>query len=341
MSAPVAVLGAGNWGTGVAQLAALAGNDVRLWSRSAAQCEELNTAHTNKKYTGDAALSDRIVATTDLRAAVLGASPILMIVPSKAFREVARALGDFATPDLVLLHGTKGLERETHKRMSELLAEETCIRQLGVVSGPNIATEILAGKPAGTVVASHFPRVVEEGRRALAGPGLRLFTSDDVRGVEYAGAFKNVVAIAAGMADALAVGENAKAMLVTRGIAEMARLAAFLGASPHVFFGMAGLGDLITTCASPFSRNHRLGAALVKGLSLDEAVKSLGMVAEGVNTARAAHELVHGHHVDLPLFERVYRVVHHGLAPDAALRELMRLPVGIDIDRALFRPGAP
>ena len=333
MSANIAVLGAGNWGATVAQLVATAGHGVRLWTRSPEQRDELNAFHTNRRFTGEARLHPAIVATTDLAEAVTPATVVFVVVPSKGFREVARALGELARPDQVYLHGTKGLELGTHRRMSELLLEETCVRQLGVVSGPNIATELLRGLPAGTVIASKFPRVIQEGTRALASGVLRVFSNDDVTGVELAGAFKNVAAIAAGIADALEAGESAKAMLVTRAIGEMARLGAAMGAEPSTFFGMAGIGDLVVTCASPHSRNHRLGVALAEGATLEQAKARLGMVAEGVNTARTVHELARERGLELPLFEKMHEVLFEGLPPAEAVAQLMRRPPGRDVGR--------
>lgn len=337
---PVAVLGAGNWGTTVALLVTIAGRPVKLWTREVNQRDEINREHTNRRYTGDHTLPESLVATSDLADAVLGAELILDIIPSKGFRSVARELGTLVTPDQILVHGTKGLELGTHERMSEIVLQETCLRQIGVLSGPNIANEILQSLPAGTVVASRFPRVLEVATAALSSPRMRVFQNDDVLGVELAGAFKNVVAIAAGIAHAMGLGDNAKAMLVTRGITEMAKLAVALGAQPSTFFGMAGIGDLVVTCASPYSRNGRLGAALAQGKTLKEAQESLGMVAEGVNTARTMHELAREAHLDLPLTAHVFKVLYEGLAPRDALRELMAIPPSADVTR-LLRSEAP
>jgi glycerol-3-phosphate dehydrogenase (NAD(P)+) len=224
--------------------------------------------------------------------------------------------------------------------MSEIVCEETCARQIGALSGPNISAEIAQGKPAATVIASAFPRVVEASRRALSSEKLMVFASSDVAGVEICGALKNVVAIGAGMADELGVGDNAKAFLITRGMMEMMRLAAALGAEPLTLTGLAGIGDLMVTCASPLSRNHRIGVALARGEKLDDAVARLGMVAEGVYASRAARALASKHEVELPLFERIDRILHEGLAPRAALEELMRLPAGRDVPRFAASAGA-
>jgi glycerol-3-phosphate dehydrogenase (NAD(P)+) len=221
--------------------------------------------------------------------------------------------------------------------MSEILHEETCVRQLGVISGPNIAAEIARGEPAGTVIASHYPEVIRAAKVALSCDSLMVFYGKDVVGVELSSSLKNVIAIAAGIAAEMDVGENAKAFLVTRGLAEMMRIGVTLGAEPTTFSGLAGIGDLMVTCASQHSRNHRIGRALARGVPLQKAVDDLGMVAEGVPTSRVAHELARDIGVEAPLLEAVYRIVHEGLSPRDAVRELMRTPAGRDV--ALFQSG--
>jgi len=333
MTAELCVLGAGNWGTTLATLAAQAGRRVTLWSRDESQCAEIREQHTNARAVPGLALPASLHATSDLEQAAAGAEVILIVIPAQAFREVARALGEVLAPEQLVLHAAKGIETTSLRRMTEILAEETCALQIGVVSGPNIAGEIAEGKPAGTVVASHFPRVVDAARRMLGGPRMMVFHGDDVIGVELAGALKNIVAIAAGMATEMSVGENAKALLITRGLAEIQRLAVAMGAQPATFAGLAGIGDLMVTCQSPRSRNHRVGAALARGMTLDAAVASLGMVAEGVPTSHAAHELLRRHRIDAPLLERVHRVLYDGLSPHDGLDQLMRLPAGPDVSR--------
>jgi glycerol-3-phosphate dehydrogenase (NAD(P)+) len=244
---------------------------------------------------------------------------------------VCRELGELLRPEHLVVHGIKGLEAESHLRMSQVLLEETCVRQYGVLSGPNIANEVARGKPAGTVIATRFPRVAALVRRALACPQLRVFESADVCGVELLGALKNVIAIGAGMADQLGLGDNAKALLITRGLSEMMRLALVLGAEPATTAGLAGIGDLMVTCASPLSRNHRVGAALARGTRLDDALNEIGMVAEGVYASRAACELARRHGIEVPVFEHIQRVLHQGMSVDAALSALMELPTGHDL----------
>ena len=333
-----AVLGAGNWGTTLAHSIATNGLPVKLWTRDASQRDEINQAHTNARAVPGLRIADGVLATTALWDAIDDAEAVLIAIPSQAFREVCRAAGDVLRPEHLVLHATKGLENDSRKRMSEILLEETCVRQLGVVSGPNIAAEVAQGKPAGTVVASPFPRVIEHGRRALSSARMMVFAGTDVLGVELCGALKNVVAIAAGMADEMKVGDNAKAFLVTRGLAELMRLAFAMGAEPMTMTGLAGIGALMVTCASPMSRNHRVGVALARGASLDEAVASLGMVAEGVHASRSARVLAGIHGIEMPLFEHVDLVLHEGLPPTEAIASLMSLPAGRDVAR--FRGGA-
>lgn len=326
----VTVLGAGNWGTTLAMLAGRAGHEVTVYTRDAEQRDAILNGHVNPRALPGIALPDTLRATTSLEGALGGAELVLVAIPSQAFREVMRAAGTFLGADQVVVHGTKGLENGSNARMSTIVLEETPVRQLGVIAGPNIAPEVARGLPAATVIASPFPRAVRLVREALASDAFMIFAAEDMLGVELAGALKNVVAIAAGMADEMAVGDNAKAFLVTRGMSELMRLANAMGAEPTTMTGLAGIGDLMVTCQSPHSRNHRVGIALARGDTLDAAVARLGMVAEGVFAARAARDLARLHEVDMPLFERVHRVLYDGLTPKAALAELMRLPSGRD-----------
>jgi glycerol-3-phosphate dehydrogenase (NAD(P)+) len=325
------VLGAGNWGTVLAHLGASNGHAVCLWTRDARTRDEINERHTHRRAHPHLALAPTVRATCALSEALAGVDLILAALPSQAFRAVCRELGPHLCPEHLLVHGIKGLEAETHARMSQVLLEETCVRQFGVLAGPNIAAEIVQGKPAGTVVATRFPRVALLVRHALSCTQLRVFESDDVCGVELCGALKNVVAIAAGMADELALGDNAKAFLVTRGLSELMRLALALGAEPQTTAGLAGIGDLMVTCASPLSRNHRVGVALARGAHLDDVVRELGMVAEGVLASRAVRDLARARGLAMPLFEHIYRVLHEGLPVSQALAALLDMPTGRDV----------
>jgi glycerol-3-phosphate dehydrogenase (NAD(P)+) len=342
MSSPlrVTVLGAGNWGTTLGQVLARNGHATTLWSIDPEQCAEINRQHTNERALPGIALHPEIAAVNDLAEAVTAPDLIFVVLPSQALREVSRAFGDVARPEHRVVHGIKGLESETHLRMSQVLREETCVRQIGVLSGPNIATEIAHGKLAGTVIATRFPAIAALVRSALSGPQLRVFASTDVCGVELCGALKNVVAIAAGMLDELELGENAKAFMLTRGIAELMQLAFAMGAEPATTTGLAGLGDLMVTCASPLSRNHRLGVELARGVPLADALTRIGMVAEGVYASRSARMLAQQHGIAMPLFEHIDRVLHEGVPVLGALETLMQLPTGHDVPRVLRRPGA-
>jgi glycerol-3-phosphate dehydrogenase (NAD(P)+) len=333
-----AVLGAGNWGTTIAHLLATNGNAVRIYTRDAARRDEINERRTNRGAVPGLELAQGISAVADVAEALFGAELVFFVVPSQSFRDACRAAADALRPDHLVVHATKGLEMRTHLRMSEILLQETCVRQLGVLAGPNIAAEIARGLPAGTVVASAFPRVIDRARSALASPVLRVFAATDVQGVELCGALKNVVAIAAGMADELRVGDNAKAFLVTRGMAELTRLAFAMGAEASTMTGLAGIGDLMVTCASALSRNHRVGAALARGENLDDVVARLGMVAEGVYASSSAQALARVHGLDLPLFERIERVLSGELSASQALSELMSLPAGRDVPRLSKEP---
>ncbi len=337
----VAVLGAGNWGTTLAHLVAQNGHAVTLWTRDPAQRDEINERHTNARSVPGLAIAPGVRASNELREAMIGAAVVLVVVPTQAFREVCRAAGGILSPEQLVIHASKGLEEHTHRRMTEVLLEETCARQIGVLAGPNIAAEIAAGKPAGTVITSHFPSIVRVARSALSSERTMVFSGDDVLGVELAGALKNIVAIAAGIASEMQVGENAKAFLVTRGLAEMARLGVAMGARPLTFAGLAGVGDLMVTCASPQSRNNRVGRALARGQKLPDVLRGLGMVAEGVHASVSAHELAAIHHVDTPLLEHVYRVLYEGLSPERSVEELMRLPAGRDVGSVRGSSGLP
>jgi len=328
---PVAVIGAGNWGSTLAHLIGENGFPVRLWSRDEAQVREIESTRQNPRAMLGLTLSERVHADADMARAVSGASVVILVVPAQAMREVTCQLGDALSTEQIVVHASKGLELRSNKRMSQIIAEETCAKRIGVIAGPNIAAEIGAGSPAGTVVASRFPEVVHRTKRLLASNRFMVFAGSDVIGVELCGALKNVVAIAAGMATAMNVGENAFALLVTRGLAEITAIAASFGATPGTLAGLAGVGDLMVTCRSKHSRNHRVGEALARGDSLEEAVRAIGMVAEGVTTAIAARELAEQRQIRTPLLEQVHRVLYGGLSPSAALEELLRMPTGRDV----------
>ncbi len=332
----VTVLGGGSWGTAIAALIAHAGHPVTLWLRDRKRAAAMRRSRRNERYLPDLPLDRSIRITNDLVGAVRDVPTLVFVIPAKAFREVAAAVGDHLDPSQVAIHGTKGFEAATRERMSQILEQETCLKQIGVLSGPNIAPEIAGGLPAGAVIASRFPRVISETRRLMVSDRFRVYDSRDMVGVELAGALKNVIAIVSGAAAGMDLGENVRAMLITRGLAEIARLGSAMGADPLTFSGLAGMGDLVVTCASPLSRNHRVGRGMAEGKSLDEVVASLGMVAEGVGTTRIAYEFARERDIDAPMTTAVYRVLFEGLSSDVALAELMTRSPRPDMDPVLF-----
>lgn len=325
--APVGVIGCGSWGTTIAQLAARAGNEVRLWGRRQKVCDEINSTRRSLSYTGDVELDERITATAHLEE--LGACrPLFVVVPSQAFREVVRELGDHVDGAHLLIHATKGFELGTFRRMSEIILEETCCRKVGVLAGPNLSGEILAGQPAVTVVSSRFPEVIDAARGALAGTSFRIYSNDDPVGVEIAGALKNVIALATGFIEGLGLGYNTRAALLTRGMSEIARLGMHLGAVERTFSGLSGIGDLIATSSTPKSRNFRVGMELGRGRTLDDILESLGHVAEGVHTTRAVHAFAQRRRIDLPLTAAVYALISGEVSPEEVIPRLMSREVG-------------
>ncbi len=318
------VLGGGSWGTAMASILGSHGYDTRLWMRSTETCAEVNEEHRNRRYLGESPVDPLVRATTDLEEAARHAEVIVVAIPSKYLRAVAFELGNFVSGDQILISATKGLENPGLKRMTQVLREETCCRKLGALSGPNLAKEIIAGQPAATVVASPFQEVVETVEQMFAGPTFRLYGNFDLAGVEYAGALKNIYAIAGGVASGLGFGANTLSTLITRGLAEMSRFGVRYGAERVTFQGLAGVGDLVATCSSTLSRNHTVGRLLAGGQGLDDIIANLGMVAEGVNTTRVIHEHAVAKGIDMPIAEAVYAMLFDETPPHEALAILMQ-----------------
>jgi glycerol-3-phosphate dehydrogenase (NAD(P)+) len=322
------VVGGGSFGTSLANILATLSRRVKLWVRREEQAEEFNTKRTNSRYLEGYSLSDALVATTDLAGGVRNARIVLVVVPSKSFRHVAREIGETLNGDQILIHATKGIEPDSFKRMSQILREETCARKIGVLSGPNLAREIMATHPAGALVASRYDEVVAATQEAFAGGWLRVYGGRDVVGTEVGGSFKNIVALAAGVADGLGLGDNTKALLVTRGLSEMAQFGVAMGANPFTFGGLAGIGDLMATCASPLSRNHQVGERLAKNESLEGILASMAHVSEGVPTTRAVHAFAVARGLDLPIVAAVHRILYEATSAGEAVEGLMALPTG-------------
>jgi len=320
----VAVIGAGSWGTTVAALAA-ANTPTVLWARRAELAEQINEAGVNPEYLPAFTLPPELAATDSLEAAVGGADVVVMAVPSHGYRDVAVAAADWIRPWVPVVTLAKGLERTTLKRMSEVTSEAMPGHPVAVLTGPNLAKEILAGQPAASVVAVDDTTIATELQRIFSRPSLRVYTNDDVVGCEVAGVVKNVIAIAAGMAEGMGFGDNTRATLITRGLAEMTRLGVAMGGAPVTFAGLAGMGDLIATCSSKQSRNNMVGLQLGAGKSIDEIIASTNMVAEGVKSSPSVLDLARRYGVEMPITEQVVAVCHeHRPAPEALAALMQR-----------------
>ncbi len=318
----VAVIGAGSWGTTVAALASVNTPTV-LWARREALADQINNAHVNADYLPSFTLPRDLRATASIEEAVADADVVVMAVPSHGFRAVAREVGVFLRPWVPVVSLSKGIERETLMRMTEVAADEMPGRPVGVMTGPNLAKEILAGQPAASVVAIPDATIAAELQRILTQPSLRVYTNPDVVGCEVAGTVKNVIAIAAGMAEGMGFGDNTRATLITRGLAEMSRLGVAMGGDTLTFAGLAGMGDLIATCSSKQSRNNSVGLALGEGKTIEEILGAMTMVAEGVKSSPSVLDLARRYGVDMPITEQVVAVCHEGRTAREALAALM------------------
>ncbi len=322
----VAVIGAGSWGTALASVCADNQQRVIVWVRDPLLAEEINTRHTNEKYLPSIHLSPSIVASTHLQETVQGKKVIVLALPSHAMRQVVREMSPYLDPDVLLIHATKGFELETLKRMSEVIMEEvpeSIGKRLAVLTGPSHAEEVIRRSPTTVVVASADEESMMRAQDLLMNTYFRVYTNPDMVGAEIAGALKNIIALGAGMSDGLGFGDNAKAALLTRGLAEITRLGVKLGANPLTFAGLAGVGDLIVTCTSKHSRNWRAGYMLGQGKGLEEVLKTMGMVVEGVRTTNAAYSLSEREEVDLPITRVLYGILFEGKAPRQGVEELM------------------
>jgi len=321
----VAVLGSGSWGTAFSQVLADAGRDVVLWGRRTELCEAIDRDHENPDYLPGVRLPEQVRATSDPERALRGADTVVLALPAQTLRSSLGALRGHVPSSAVLLSLAKGVELGTCKRMSEVVRDVTGApaEQVAVLTGPNLAGEIARRQPSASVVACADEDVAAQLQEICFTPYFRPYTNTDVVGCELAGAVKNVIALAVGMAAGMGLGDNAKASLITRGLAETARLGLELGADPMTFAGLAGLGDLVATCYSPLSRNRGLGERLGLGMSLDEAATATGQTAEGVKSAESVLELARRCDVDVPITEQVVRVVREGAVPREAVGLLM------------------
>ncbi|GIP25571.1 glycerol-3-phosphate dehydrogenase [NAD(P)+] [Paenibacillus sp. J23TS9] len=325
MSNKVAVLVAGSWGTALASVLAANHPDVVIWSRNAEQVQEINGKHMNSRYLPEVSLPENLKATTDMEEAVNGAAAVLIVAPSKAMREVARSLKAYWREDMICIHATKGFETETMKRMSTVISEELGCTEgdIVVLSGPSHAEEVVRRCPTTVVVASLNQKAAAVAQDLFMNADFRVYTNRDMLGVELAGALKNIIALGAGMSDGLGYGDNAKAALLTRGLAEITRIGVEMGANPLTFSGLAGVGDLVVTATSQHSRNWRAGSMLGQGTKLDEVLNSMGMVVEGIRTTKAAHTISEKFGVQMPIADQLYQVLFEDKDPRIAVEALM------------------
>jgi glycerol-3-phosphate dehydrogenase (NAD(P)+) len=328
----IAIVGSGSWGTALALSQARRGDhDIALWSHSASVAESIEKQRENVAYLPGFPIPLQITPTTDLARAVASADIVISAVPSQHVRATFQAMAPFLHQGQLIVSATKGIEDQTFLRMSQVIeqviGEQVTGMPCGSLSGPSFAQEVAAGAPTAITVAYTESRLANLLQEELTAPGLRLYTNDDVIGVELGGALKNVIAIAAGIASGLGLGHNSAAAIITRGVAEITRLAVACGGRRETLAGLSGLGDLVLTCTGPLSRNRSVGVELGRGRKLPEILTHLqGKVAEGVRTTSAAFGLAHTHHVEMPITEQMAAILEHGKSPQDAIRDLMARP---------------
>ncbi len=331
----LAVIGAGAWGTALARVLAGNGFSVTLWTWQAEHATRMREMRANEEFLPGFTLADAICPTASLEEALTGARVALICVPSQVVRGVLRDASRWLADGATLVSATKGIEENTLKLMSEVVEDvlgQAARARLTVLSGPSFAREVASGMPTNVVVAGTNSQVVDDIQRVFSSERMRVYASSDLYGVQLGGALKNVIAIAAGACDGIGFGHNTRAALITRGIAEISRLAVRRGANPLTLAGLAGLGDLVLTCTGDLSRNRTVGFELGRGRSLTEVLASLGHVAEGVHTAKSAFEMARQLDVDLPITTQVYRVLFEGKQPLQAVRDLVGRPLRRELD---------
>ena len=327
----IAVLGGGSFGTAMANLSSKNGCEVTLWVRDKRSVKSMQKTHINKKYLPDHKLDERLQFTHDLQAAVKGKDLIFVAVPSAAFRETLQKIAPFISAQAIVSL-TKGMEKDTFALMSDVIADELPNVAFGVMSGPNLAKEIMNNMPSATVIASQSAALRLAVQTALHSAFFRVFASDDLIGVELGGALKNIYAIAMGMAAAYDIGENTKAMILTRALAEMSRFGVQAGANPLTFLGLSGVGDLYATCSSTLSRNYQIGNMLGRGMSLDQAIKKLGQTAEGINTIQQVNEKAIKEGIYMPITHALHDIIYEDKAPLGVALNLMEAGFRSDVE---------
>ncbi|EXJ23572.1 Glycerol-3-phosphate dehydrogenase [NAD(P)+] [Alkalibacterium sp. AK22] len=327
MGKKIAVLGAGSWGSALANVLYENGHGVSLWTRDKDQQIEINSEHTNKRYLSDFSFPAAMVASTDLKEVIEEADVILFVIPTKGIRAVAKQVSDLLDHPVTIVHASKGLEQTTYKRISTILEEEfkpDQVRGIVALSGPSHAEEVVARDLTTITAASEDSKAAQLTQDLFLNEYFRVYTNKDIIGVEIGAALKNIIALGAGAIAGLGYGDNAKAGLVTRGLAEISRLGVELGADPLTFMGLSGVGDLIVTCTSPHSRNWRAGYQIGKGKAIEAVLKDMGMVVEGISTTKAAYELGRTHGIEMPITEAIYNVVYNNSEVRCVILNLMQ-----------------
>ena len=335
MNKKIAVLGGGSFGTVLANLSASNGFETSLWVRDSEQALRINAEGTNTTYHPELKLSDKIIASESLEQCISGADLVLVATPSAIFENIVKRLKPLVKDNMHIVSCTKAIAKNPMRTMTEIISYEleTVIGdQFGVLSGPNLAKEIANEKVAGSVIASHNPELKALIKNALESEKFKIYESADVKGVEYAGALKNIYAICCGIGDKLDVGENAIGLIITRSMTEMSKFAVHKGANPITFLGLAGMGDLVATCTSKLSRNFSLGRRLAKGDSLEEAKAAIGQVAEGVRTLEVVYEEANKNNLPMPLVNALHKIVFENANPNILMDDLISHPDHLDVE---------
>lgn len=325
----VSVIGGGSWGTTVASLVA-ENTDVSLWARRIETVDEINQQHSNEKYLPGATLPKKLAAHSEIAKVVECADVLVMGVPSNSFREVLTEVRPHLRPWVPVVSLTKGLEKGTDLRMTQVIEEELPRHPVGILTGPNLAREIMAGQAAASVIATDDDNIAKELQKVFNCGLFRVYTNDDVVGCELGGVLKNIIAIAVGMGIGLGAGDNTRSALITRGLAEITRLGVALGGRAETFSGLAGMGDLLATCISPQSRNHQVGVQLGQGRQIDDIIADMVMVAEGVKSAPTVMRLAERYKVEMPIATDVFEVIEGRMTPQQAFRGLLGRKVGAE-----------
>jgi glycerol-3-phosphate dehydrogenase (NAD(P)+) len=326
----VSIIGTTSWGITLGIMLALKGQNIKIWARTEKEALDLNSTSFRSSGFPINDIPSGLSVTSDPAEALADSRAVILAIPSQTMRTNVRTIKPYLTKSMIITSAAKGLEIGTNRRMTQVINEEIDPKlkhNICVLSGPNLAREVLMGLPAATVAAAEDQEIARTMQRLLTTPNLCVFTHNDVAGVELGGAFKNIIALGAGIADGLGYGDNAKAAFMTRGLTEITALGVSMGAHPLTFSGLAGLGDLIATCSSPLSRNHFLGVALTKGRSVEEIISSMDAVAEGVTTVKAAWDISRKMGLEMPITEQLHQVLYEGLNPRTAASNLMQAQV--------------